>query len=700
MLEFMSRNSVYEWDNQSFRLLDNFGGFAVFIDIVEHDALPFKLTVEQISELDNRQPIMRVSDPWRESVNRHFNEGHDYLAIRDGNLARIQGVIGNYDYWDKPQRAELIKVLVAMKVAAKSTIYRYLRRYWQRGQTPNALLPDYANCGGKGKRKTRGDKRLGRPKQYGSYDSSQSSPEMEYAMELSIRQTIFSNKYVVDKKGKPNRVFDLSSSYYDFLARWCEGDVRQLVDEKPSFDLFKAFYYCKFSPEERARAKVGEKYFNANVRKLTSAVSANLVGPGYSYEIDATPFDVGLADTDRFPLGRPTLYEVVDSDSSSMVGFLLTLTPPSYFNAMNAMVVAVRDKVELCREFGLDIESKDWPMEGLPKAFFGDLGSDLRSKKITSVTVEHGTTMINSGAGQPEKRSKVERSFGRLYKTVKHLIPGLISSHLPKKHGGKYRPQDYTLLLSELNKILAGAVMAINSKPMGVGKVDTDYPSDLSTSPNSKWHWGIAHRTAPLHSVDAEYFWYSLLEREEATLSKGYILTYQHLKFEIPDALGIRTKVFNNRQKVEVAIDPSNASTIYLVPQNGETKYIKCPLHVDYRRFEGLTWRDATLMYKEIQHSNADDKHRSTLTTLAWELQTKKDVSAAKADKKFKSKDRTKAEHLSRLGDNKVKRAESKDIYDSVKPVSARETLSQKRQGPQVVHANKPQNQLFMDDED
>ncbi len=33
----------------------------------------------------------------------------------------------------------------------KATVYKLLRRYWQRGQTPNALIPDYKNSGAPGK---------------------------------------------------------------------------------------------------------------------------------------------------------------------------------------------------------------------------------------------------------------------------------------------------------------------------------------------------------------------------------------------------------------------------------------------------------------------------------------------------------------------------------------------------------------------
>lgn len=45
------------------------------------------------------------------------------------------------------------------------SIYRYLRRYWERGQNPNALLPDYSNSGARGKtRSANPNVKRGRPR--------------------------------------------------------------------------------------------------------------------------------------------------------------------------------------------------------------------------------------------------------------------------------------------------------------------------------------------------------------------------------------------------------------------------------------------------------------------------------------------------------------------------------------------------------
>jgi hypothetical protein len=45
-------------------------------------------------------------------------------------------------------------------------VFEYLKRYWKRGKTPNALIPDYRNCGGKGKERKAGNAKRGRPRKY------------------------------------------------------------------------------------------------------------------------------------------------------------------------------------------------------------------------------------------------------------------------------------------------------------------------------------------------------------------------------------------------------------------------------------------------------------------------------------------------------------------------------------------------------
>ena len=68
------------------------------------------------------------------------------------------------DIYDARRRGPLVAQHAQQHGVSHPTVYRYLRRYWQRGQTLQALLPDYRNSGGRGKTRaaTAGVKR-GRP---------------------------------------------------------------------------------------------------------------------------------------------------------------------------------------------------------------------------------------------------------------------------------------------------------------------------------------------------------------------------------------------------------------------------------------------------------------------------------------------------------------------------------------------------------
>jgi hypothetical protein len=56
--------------------------------------------------------------------------------------------------YDARARAALVAASAQQHGVSKPSILRYLRRYWERGQTPDALVPDYGNSGARGK--TRG----------------------------------------------------------------------------------------------------------------------------------------------------------------------------------------------------------------------------------------------------------------------------------------------------------------------------------------------------------------------------------------------------------------------------------------------------------------------------------------------------------------------------------------------------------------
>ena len=80
-------------------------------------------------------------------------------------------------------RAAMVAAYAAEHGVSRASILRYLRRYWERGQTLAALLPDYVNSGAPGKTRTAsaGIKR-GRPRRGGP-----AGPNADAAMRALFR---------------------------------------------------------------------------------------------------------------------------------------------------------------------------------------------------------------------------------------------------------------------------------------------------------------------------------------------------------------------------------------------------------------------------------------------------------------------------------------------------------------------------------
>jgi len=137
-------------------------------EITNPNALPKSLLISAVVEaLEQKTCILLppVSSPQllrpEESIPKHHRERRDlaWEAIR----AILEAP--NHGAFDAGTRGKLIREAVARAVKSKKTIYGYLRKYWRHGCAKNALLPDFQNCGGKGKVRVPGALKRGRPNQ-------------------------------------------------------------------------------------------------------------------------------------------------------------------------------------------------------------------------------------------------------------------------------------------------------------------------------------------------------------------------------------------------------------------------------------------------------------------------------------------------------------------------------------------------------
>jgi hypothetical protein len=136
----------------------------------ERGAIPCAASLDLlIAQVQARRARLLPVDPYRPAIDvATLPPG--YLALRESAWAIVHALTRDEPgVYEARTRGRLIAACCAAQGVSHPTIYRYLRRYWERGQHPDALLPDYANSGapGKTRRANAGIKR-GRPSKSGA----------------------------------------------------------------------------------------------------------------------------------------------------------------------------------------------------------------------------------------------------------------------------------------------------------------------------------------------------------------------------------------------------------------------------------------------------------------------------------------------------------------------------------------------------
>ncbi len=129
---------------------------AYYVPITGQCPVPKKISIKDL-ELEIERDILReIDDPYA-AVIVEENIPDNYKKQRDEYWPIIEYLWNNnkVDILKKETRTKIIKDTAIKFNTYDRKIIRLISRFWQRGMTRNALLPDYNNCGGKGKEKKR-----------------------------------------------------------------------------------------------------------------------------------------------------------------------------------------------------------------------------------------------------------------------------------------------------------------------------------------------------------------------------------------------------------------------------------------------------------------------------------------------------------------------------------------------------------------
>lgn len=660
--------------------IDEGNMIAFSIDIFSTNALPQLRKVRDILEGIDDESIVKVEeDPYYRIINEASLEKKN-IIIRDKAWELIKTIAlskNEPDVFYGERRGHLIKQAMDEFKVSKNMVYKYLRRYWQRGKVRDALLPDYEKSGGKGKEKAAGSIKRGRPRKNEKLIGS--GINVDEASKKIFRVAI--NRYYHTKNENTlQTAYDfMVKDFYTEDYRFENGIKKAIVidsNQIPTFDQFKYWYEKENNIKKKLISRKGDKKFHLNNRAITGRSDANIIGPGSKYQIDATVADVYLVSRHNrdWIIGRPVIYLVIDVFTRMVTGLYVGLEGPSWIGAMMALANAASDKVQFCKEYGKNITAADWPCNHIPEAILGDRG-EMESKQVDTLINSLHVRIENTPPYRADLKGIVEQHFHTLDAKVKPLVPGHINIDFRERGGKDYR-LDAKLDIQQFTYIIICCILAHNNNHWMDNYIRTDdmIADDVDPIPLELWKWGITHRSGILRSFPEDIVKLNLMPTDSASITEKGI-KYKKMYYSCNKAieeLWFETARNKESLKKDISCDPRNMNFIYIRTDEGRG-FEKCYL-LDDRKYSNKTLEEIQYLeeYESLEKALNSGEQLQSRIDLISEIENT--VNEAEQMAKQQNQDISKAQRIKGIRDNRKaekERNREKEAFELDKNITA-----------------------------
>lgn len=293
-------------------------------------------------------------------------------------------------------------------------------------------------------------------------------------------------------------------------------------------------------------------------------------------EIDHTVMDVHVVDDETLePIGRPTFTVVIDDFTRCVLGFVLTLMPPSALAAALCLQRMFFPKEAWLKELGL--EQLEWPMYGAPTIVQTD-----NAEEFIAPGFRYGCQQMNAVArtrpiAQPRYGGTIERLIGTLMRKCR-LLPGATYNDMLKKATSKpIRDARYTLARLEWDVVRE------------IGRYHDTRHDALGMTPRQAWDKAFASQNRlapPLPTISPELFVIDFMPRIERRVNRKGIQSGGGGRLYWAEELG---PLVAPRQIVIVRPDPRDVRHLWI--ELPDKRYVRGRLYQP-RDFTGVTLWD------------------------------------------------------------------------------------------------------------
>ena len=342
--------------------------------------------------------------------------------------------------------------------------------------------------------------------------------------------------------------------------KYTDGE-QKLKEDYPSFYQFRYFYRKTKKLQTYYISRDGLKAYQRNSRPLLGEGIQSFapdIGTGL---LDSTICDIYLVDDENRVIGRPVLSACIDAYSGLCCGYSLTLQGGMY-NLRNLMLNVVTDKVEHCKSFGIDINTKEWNCDKLLGKFVTDRGSEYKGENFEQLA-DLGIFIVNLPPYRPDLKSKVEKFFDLVQGYYKPYLKGkgVIEPDFQQRGAIDYRKQA-CLTLQDFEKVIIHCILFYNSK-----RVIEDFPyteelirAEIKPYASDIWNYAISRGDVNLLNTSKKEIMLTLLPRTTAHFTRKGLrvngLRYGNEYF---------MEEYLQGREVTVAYNPDNVNSIFLI---------------------------------------------------------------------------------------------------------------------------------------
>ncbi len=504
---------------------------------------PFFISLEHV-ESDINSARVSIADHDFPEIFYQPDSAFDprWIDKRDQCLATIKPLIVDPDLKHRYLYGEsngILKQLIIQSGRSKKYVSSCLNRYFKCGGMKNSLLPRYYECGLNHQLPTKTIKlddgkiclasKRGRETNYGN----------PYR---GITQQDIKNIDLFSKSIRSGEEVVLSKLYLDYCMTYAsvelspksvgDGEVSESVkvllpkDHLISPRSFKRQLMKCIDKLTFIKKRVGSINYARDHAAKPGVAKKGLRGPTYRYEIDSTIADIYIRDEysqdELVSIGRPTIYLVVDTYSTMIVGIHVGFGNPCWHGASQALFNAMSNKIDFCREYGVDIKESEWPCQEVCRELTMDRGSENSDNNITAILQgQIGIKAANLNAlHRGDMKGTVEKSFHLLQEMAIPPHAGKVMK-VPKKED-QHPSRKPLYSYSDFMNRLINTILFLNNNRASINSQNFEMSRDgVGFTPRDVWNWGL--KQAVIGSrVSADKLRFALLPEAEATvMSQG-----------------------------------------------------------------------------------------------------------------------------------------------------------------------------------